>query len=65
MPRIALMVRAAAADPNSPVVDHLWQPADYAHADGTVWTWRGRWRPLGGGHYMRVYDLMDAGTDGD
>jgi len=47
------------------IVDHPDQPTDYVHTDGTVWTWRERWRPLGGGRYMRVYDLMDTGTDGD
>jgi len=64
-PRIALWVRAAAGDPNNPVVDHPGQPADYVHTDGTVWTWRGRWRVLGGSHHMRVYDLVDPATDGD
>ena len=33
---------------DDPIVDHLAQPADYVHADGTVWTWRQRWRLVGG-----------------
>jgi hypothetical protein len=24
---------------DDPIVDHLGQPADYVHSDGTVWTW--------------------------
>ena len=74
MTRIALRVSAAAGDPNNPVVDHPEQPADYIHTDGTVWTWRERWRPVGGvpgprgwgrvgGHYLRVYDLVTPDTD--
>jgi hypothetical protein len=39
------------------MVDHPGQPGDYVHTDGTIWTWKGRWRPLGGGRHMRVYDL--------
>jgi hypothetical protein len=48
------------------LVDHPAQPADYLHADGTLWTWRERWRPTGGvldergarrgGTLLRVYD---------
>jgi hypothetical protein len=45
------------------MVDHPGQPADYVHTDGTVRTWKGRWRPLGGGRHMRVYDLMPDGTE--
>ena len=45
------------------IVDHPRQPVDYVHGDGTVWTWRERWRPLGGGHYLRVYDLVAPGTE--
>jgi hypothetical protein len=50
------------------IVDHPGQPADYVHADGTVWTWRERWRPIDGviderggrrgGTHLRVYDLV-------
>jgi hypothetical protein len=29
------------------VVDHPGQPADYTHTDGTVWTWKQRWRLAG------------------
>ena len=54
------------------VVDHPKQPADYVHADGTVWTWRQRWRPVGGVRerdrivgrvHIRVYDLVTRGPD--
>jgi hypothetical protein len=65
MTRIALRVLTAAGDPRNPVVDHPGQPADYVHTDGTVWTWRERWRLLGGGHYLRVYDLVEPSTDSD
>jgi hypothetical protein len=30
-----------------PIVDHPAQPSDYVHTDGTVWTWRQRWRMVG------------------
>lgn len=51
---------------NYPIVDHPGQPADYVHMDGTVWTWQARrWRPLGGGRYLRVYDLVEPATDSD
>ena len=30
------------------IVDHPRQPADYSHTDGTVWTWKQRWRLVGG-----------------
>jgi hypothetical protein len=56
--RIVLFVLTAACDPDNPMVDHPGQPEDYVHTDGTIWTWKGRWRPsLGGGRHMRVYDL--------
>jgi hypothetical protein len=45
------------------IVDHPGQPADYVHTDGTVWTWKGRWRPLGGGLFRRVYDLVVPDND--
>ncbi len=63
MTRIALRVLTAAGDPNNPIVDHPGQPADYVHTDGTVWTWQERWRPLSGGHYLRVYDPVLPGTE--
>lgn len=53
-------------------VDHPGQPADYVHADGTVWTWRERWRVVGGARerggvvgavHLRVYDLVTRSTD--
>jgi hypothetical protein len=49
------------------IVEHPGQPADYVHTDGTVWTWRERWRPVGGtphrggrvgALHLRVYDLV-------
>ena len=46
-------------------MDHPGQPADYVHTDGTVWTWKGRWRPLGGGQHVRVYDLIPDGAESD
>jgi hypothetical protein len=45
---------------NDPIVDHPDQPADYTHMDGTVWTWRQRWRIVGGVH-LRLYDLVEPG----
>ncbi len=58
------------------IVDHLGQPADYVHTDGTVWTWRGRIRLVGGvrvrggvgrvgSAHLRMYDLVAPGTDSD
>jgi hypothetical protein len=62
--RIVLRVLTAAGDPSNPVVDHPGQPADYVHTDGTVWTRQARrWRPLGGGVHLRVYDLLMASSD--
>jgi hypothetical protein len=29
---------------NDPIVDHPGQPADYTYMDGTIWTWKDRWR---------------------
>jgi hypothetical protein len=61
-PRIVLRrFRGAAID--DLIVNHPGQPADYTHTDGTVWTWKGRWRPLGGGMYQRLYDLVVPGDD--
>jgi hypothetical protein len=48
-----------------PIVDHPGQPADYIHTDGTVWTWKQRWRLSGPGDqrlHMRLYDLVVPGT---
>jgi hypothetical protein len=47
---------------NDPIVDHSVQPADYVHTDGTVWTWRDRWRIVGGVH-PRLYDLVARSAD--
>jgi hypothetical protein len=55
-----------------PIVDHPGQPADYFHTDGTAWTWRQRWRLVGGVDegdrivgpvHVRVYDLLTPGAD--
>ena len=55
-----------------PIVDHPGQPADYVHTDGTVWTWRQRWRLVGGARdgdrisntiHMRAYDIVTPGTN--
>jgi hypothetical protein len=43
---------------NDPIMDHPGQPADYIHADGTVWTWQERWRIVDGVH-LRMYDLVE------
>ena len=47
---------------SDPIVDHPGQPADYTHTDGTVWTWKERWRIVGG-VLLRMYDLVVPGTD--
>jgi hypothetical protein len=39
-------------------VDHLGQPEDYIHTDGTVWTWQGRWHFVRGVR-LRSYDLVE------
>ncbi len=51
------------------IVNHPGQPADYTHADGTVWTWHRGWRLVGGFQddkgqpfgrfhtHVRAYDL--------
>jgi hypothetical protein len=55
-----------------PIVDHPGQPADYVHADGTVWTWHQRWRLIGGVRegerivgrvHLRAYELVTPGTN--
>jgi hypothetical protein len=53
------------------IVAHPGQPADYVHADGTIWTWQERWR-LAGGHLengrsvgatlLRLYSLVTRST---
>ena len=60
--RIVLRGREVGEE-GDPIVDHPGQPADYVHTDGTVWTWQERWRPLSGGHYLRVYDPVLPGTE--
>ena len=47
---------------NDPIVDHAGQPVDYTHTDGTVWTWKERWRIVRGVH-LRMYDLVVSGAD--
>jgi hypothetical protein len=51
------------------IVDHPGQPADYVHADGTVWTWHERWHLVGGVREadqivdrdrLRAYDLVTS-----
>jgi hypothetical protein len=64
-PRI--MLRGVRVDDGSDLmVDHPEQPANYRHVDGTLWTWQGRWRIVGGvrlegrrvgGAHIRLYDL--------
>lgn len=66
-----IVLRTSGAD--DPIVDHPGQPVDYVHTDGTVWTWLGRWRLVGGirqGDWivdrdlLRMYDLvMPSGDD--
>lgn len=46
-PRI--MLRGVLVDDGTDLmVDHPQQTADYLHAHGTLWTWQGRWRIVGG-----------------
>jgi hypothetical protein len=45
---------------DDPIVEHPGQPADYVHTDGTVWTWLGRWRLVGG---VRKGDLVMSSED--
>lgn len=47
---------------NDPIVDHPGQPADYTYPDGTIWTWKERWRIVGD-VLLRMYDLVVPGTD--
>jgi hypothetical protein len=56
------------------IVDHPDQPADYVHADGTVWTWHGRWHLVGGVRdgerivgrlHLRAYDLVTPRGESD
>jgi hypothetical protein len=72
--RIVLRGRQV-SEGNDLIVDHPGQPADYVHTDGTVWTWQGRWRLVGGVRdvhergriigrdHLRAYDLVEASTD--
>ena len=50
------------------VVEHPEQPEDYIHANGSRWTWVGRWRVVGGtphrggtvgGTHIRVHDPVE------
>jgi hypothetical protein len=62
-----------AGEESEQIVEHQGQPADYVHADGTLWTWKGRVRPVGGvqddrggrigGVHLRVYDLVTPDAD--
>ena len=65
-----IVLRAAGVDDR--IVDHPGQPEDYVHTDGTVWTWRERWRLTGGVRdgerligrvHLRVYDLVTPEAD--
>lgn len=60
-PRIMLRIDKNRA--NDLIVDHPGQPADYAHSDGTTWTWLGRWHILRGGDHLRSYDLKLPGEE--
>jgi hypothetical protein len=64
-----IVLRTGGAD--DLIVDHPGQPADYVHSDGTIWTWLGRWRLVGGvreadrivsGDHLRMYDLVLPST---
>jgi hypothetical protein len=65
-----IVLRTGGGD--DPIVDHPGQPADYVHSDGTVWTWLGRWRLVGGVRegdrivgrdLLRMYDLVMPSRD--
>ena len=66
--RIILSDRSPFRESVDMTVEHPDQPADYVRTDGTRWTWRDRWRPVGGviderggrrgGTRIRVYDLV-------
>ena len=45
---VRIVLRLGADREDDLFVDHAGQPADYIHADGTVWTWRQRWHLVGG-----------------
>ena len=72
-PDTRIVLRGAhAGEAEDLIVDHPGQPGDYVHADGTVWTWRERWRIVDGvregvrrvgGVHLRMYDLVAPGTD--
>lgn len=55
-PRIVL--RAEAGEVDDLIVEYPGQPADYTHADGTVWTWQHRWLIIRGVR-LRLYDLAE------
>jgi aminoglycoside 6'-N-acetyltransferase len=57
-PETRIVLRAyGAGEADGPVADHPGQPGDYVHPDGTVWTWKERWRIVSGTH-LRLYDLV-------
>ena len=57
-PETRIVLRAyGAGEAGDPVADHPGQPGDYVHPDGTVWTWKERWRIVSGTH-LRLYDLV-------
>jgi hypothetical protein len=65
-----IILRTAGGDER--IVDHPGQPSDYVHSDGSIWTWRQRWRLVGGVRdgdrivgrvHLRVYDLVTPATN--
>jgi hypothetical protein len=65
-----IVLRTGGADDS--IVDHPRQPAGYVHSDGTVWTWLGKWRLVGGARegdrivdrdHLRSYDLVVPSGD--
>lgn len=68
-PRVMLYHHAPPLESIDLIVGHPGQPADYVHTDGTRWTWKQRWRAVGGvidertggrrgSTKLRVYDPM-------
>jgi aminoglycoside 6'-N-acetyltransferase len=55
-PETRIVLRLQDSEAEDPIVDHPGQPGDYAHPDGTTWTWEQRWRIVDGAH-LRAYDL--------
>jgi hypothetical protein len=54
---VRIMLRSQLGGSHDLTVEHPGQPEDYTHADGTVWTWKGRWFILRGVR-VRWYDLV-------